>query len=97
MTQSNLSNHEVRHQVNLFTDWILSFMEDRKCVLSENLDLEPEPELVVELLQDGRCGYYFVSHRLRLLFWPEAFLFKGLLSAVRGVTKPVQLRECTPE
>lgn len=39
--------------------------------------------LVLEFRQSGRCGYYFVDHSARCLFWLEEFDAMALLDQVR--------------
>ena len=60
-------------------------------LISESDDpLPPNRELVLELMQadgDGlKCGYYFVDHENRCLFWVEPFNVSNLLWTVQGVT-----------
>lgn len=39
--------------------------------------------LVLELRESGRCGYYFVDHKNRCLFWLEEYDLIDSLASVR--------------
>jgi hypothetical protein len=61
-------------------------------IFDRNVHLPPNPELVLELIQadgaDLMCGYYFVDHENRCLFWVEPIEMSVLLMEVKGVTCP---------
>jgi hypothetical protein len=64
-------------------------------IRNANIDVSKN-ELVLDLQRgdDGEilCGYYFVDHAARLLFWLEAFDISPLLSEVQGATMPSHIR-----
>jgi len=68
------------------------FIEQIEHVLqASGVSLHPNVETVLELLpaySDGEilCGYYFVDHTSRSLFWPVDFEADFLLREVKGVT-----------
>ncbi len=63
---------DILYQTHRFVDIIFDYIR------AENLQLEPDVELVVETVkydwdEDYRCGYYFVHHNSRSLFWLQDF------------------------
>jgi hypothetical protein len=67
-------------------------------VYNQHVTLPNNTELVLELVpQDGdspwMCGYYFIDHESRSLFWPEEFEADYLLQEVKGVTQAYQISE----
>ncbi|RXW24344.1 hypothetical protein EST38_g1543 [Candolleomyces aberdarensis] len=48
-------------------------------VRGNGITLPLDTFLVLELRQSGRCGYYFVNHQERCLFWLDPFDFSALL------------------
>ncbi|KAF9501528.1 hypothetical protein BDN71DRAFT_1439137 [Pleurotus eryngii] len=72
LTDVNLLDEEIFLQTRRFVDLIFDYIR------AENLQLEPDVELVVETVkydwdEDYRCGYYFVHHKSRSLFWLQEF------------------------
>ncbi|TFK26151.1 hypothetical protein FA15DRAFT_667829 [Coprinopsis marcescibilis] len=48
-----------------------------------NIQLPPNPFLVLELRNSGNCGYYFVNHQKRCLFWLDSFDYSDMVQHVR--------------
>ncbi|KAF4593415.1 hypothetical protein EYR38_009129 [Pleurotus pulmonarius] len=72
LTDVDISNEEVLRHTQHFLTLIFDSLR------AKNLQLENEVELVVETVkydgeEDYRCGYYFVDHKNRCLFWLEDF------------------------
>ncbi|KDQ28115.1 hypothetical protein PLEOSDRAFT_1112866 [Pleurotus ostreatus PC15] len=72
LTDVNLLDEEIFLQTRRFVDIIFDYIR------AENLQLEPDVELVVETVkydwdEEYRCGYYFVHHKSRSLFWLQEF------------------------
>jgi hypothetical protein len=72
-----------------------TFIEDIfEFVRSKNLAL-PDTDLVLycSVDKEGKnwCGYYFVSHRTRILFWLENFQVDEHLEEVRGELHPTHI------
>ncbi|KAL4268934.1 WW domain-containing protein [Pleurotus pulmonarius] len=72
LTDVNLLDKDILYQTHRFVDIIFDYIR------AENLQLEPDVELVVETVKydwddDYRCGYYFVHHNSRNLFWLQDF------------------------
>ena len=98
----HVSNCHTQLIKNVFTDAYLydpTTLEQLTACLEQitelvrkaNIDVS-ENELVLDLQRgdDGEilCGYYFVDHAARSLFWLEVFDISPLLSEVRGATMP---------
>ncbi|KAJ8522039.1 hypothetical protein ONZ45_g1350 [Pleurotus djamor] len=72
LTDVNMLDPDILSETQRFLDIIFDHIR------AQNLQLEPDVELVVEVVKyDGddhyRCGYYFVHHTTRCLFWLEPF------------------------
>lgn len=61
-------------------------------VRSRNLEKNDDVDLVLEVVNaiDGSwwCGYYFVHHSSRLLFWLESYIVDDFLEEVKGDLSP---------
>jgi hypothetical protein len=61
----------------------------------ENITLPSDVELVLEIVpQDSGliCGYYFVEHRSRCLFWLENFDAEDICADIKAVVSLSHLR-----
>ncbi|KAJ8518590.1 hypothetical protein ONZ45_g4343 [Pleurotus djamor] len=72
LTDSNMLDSDALSKTEEFIRIIFDYIR------AENIQLERDVELVVELVKyddddHPRCGYYFISHRTRCLFWLESF------------------------
>src|SRR6266436_2159485 len=75
-------------------DQILADLENK--AREEGVVLPPDIELVLEIVQqDGVsiCGYYFVDHSSRCLFWLEQFDAEKMCEGNRVVVSLSHLRE----
>jgi hypothetical protein len=62
----------------------------------ENIELAPDVELVLEIVpwkEDLLCGYYFVEHSSRCLFWLEEFDAEEICEEIKVVVSLSHLRE----
>jgi len=65
-------------------------------VLDESVTLPNEIELVLEIHTQGTekiCGYYFVEHSSRCLFWLEQFDAEGICDEIKVVVSMSHLRK----
>ena len=62
----------------------------------ENINLPSDIELVLEIVpwdNEVICGYYFVEHSSRCLFWLEEFDAEGICEEIKAVVSLSHLRE----
>ncbi|KAG1833999.1 hypothetical protein DFJ58DRAFT_735976 [Suillus subalutaceus] len=59
-----------------------------------NIFLHPSIELVLELMEKGNeeCGYYFVDHEKRVIFWFQDHKSDLLMCNIRGVERKSHIR-----
>jgi hypothetical protein len=73
---------------------ITSFIEQID-ELSYGKPIPSGTELVLELSTEENgeicCGYYFVHHETRSLFWLEEFVIDNLLSEIQGLSSAAHL------
>ncbi|OJA15331.1 hypothetical protein AZE42_03340 [Rhizopogon vesiculosus] len=85
-TDSNLQNLDRRCNMDSHVDELLVLATTNGLQLNDG-----GIELVVQLLRDQQsvliCGYYFVDHPKRLLFWVEKQSTEKLFVGVQGVEK----------
>ncbi|KDQ29762.1 hypothetical protein PLEOSDRAFT_1096724 [Pleurotus ostreatus PC15] len=87
LTDVDLSDVAILKQTNKCIDAIFRYIQSKQKLL-EDLQLRDKEnsapvQLVVETLKDDdRCGYYFVCHETRSIFWPEMTLMAGLESSM---------------
>lgn len=86
LTDAYLYDDEILLNINLF----IRQMEET--LHGKSITLAPDVETVLELFDypDSTvgCGYYFVDHKSRCLFWHEDFQIDYLLLEVHGATCP---------
>ena len=61
----------------------------------ENINLPSDIELVLEIVPGDNeviCGYYFVEHGSRCLFWLEEFDAAGICEEIKAVVSLSHLR-----
>ena len=61
----------------------------------ENVELPSDVELVLEIVpldDEMICGYYFVEHNSRCLFWLEEFDAEGICNEIKAVVSLSHLR-----
>jgi len=60
------------------------------------ITIQPEAELVLEITPDYagnlECGYYFVHHQTRSLFWLEEFEVEDLACGITGLSSAAHLK-----
>ncbi|KAF9235391.1 hypothetical protein BU15DRAFT_64910 [Melanogaster broomeanus] len=66
-------------------------------IKTTGLVFSDESELVLELMDDKRvniwrCGYYFVDHAHKCLFWVHPFQAEPIFGNVKGVKSPSHIR-----
>ncbi|KAF9225080.1 hypothetical protein BS17DRAFT_778081 [Gyrodon lividus] len=66
-------------------------------VKTTGLQFSENSELVLELMDDKRaniwrCGYYFVDHAYRCLFWVHPFQAEPIFGNVKGVKSPSHIK-----
>jgi hypothetical protein len=73
--------------INKFLSQIDAMSVDQSICLEDG-----STELVLELFQDDGermiCGYYFIDHSTRCLFWLHKFDASFILEEVKGITGP---------
>ncbi|KAG1885203.1 hypothetical protein F4604DRAFT_1616659 [Suillus subluteus] len=59
-----------------------------------SISLDPSIELVLELMEKGNeeCGYYFVDHEKRVIFWFQDHKSDLLMCNIRGVERKSHIR-----
>jgi hypothetical protein len=61
---------------------------------SADFDKASLDEVVIELLSETECGYYFVDHENRSLLWLHDFdilNYSNCITEVRGATSPAHI------
>jgi len=48
-------------------------------------------ELVIDLMSETKCGYYFVNHKDRSLVWLHDFDISGYTNEIKGATSPAHI------
>lgn len=77
-TDANLYDHEEFTIISESADQILGDLERK--LQDEGITLPHDPDLVLEVVpwdEELVCGYYFVNHDSRCLFWLEEFDASG--------------------
>ena len=73
---------------------ILGDLENK--VRDESIMLPPDIDLVLEIVPQGDdppiCGYYFVEHRSRCLFWSDDFDAEAICDNIKVVISLSHLR-----
>jgi hypothetical protein len=75
-------------------DQILGDLENK--ARDEGITLPPDIELVLEIVPQAKgpiCGYYFVEHKSRCLFWLEEFDAEGICEEIKAVVSLSHLGE----
>jgi hypothetical protein len=89
LTDANLCEVTVLKDINIFIAQIFEEMERNETTQTR---IDADAHIVLERMEcDGKpaqCGYYFVNHKARSLFWLEDFDIKHLLQDVRGARCP---------
>ena len=57
-------------------------------ITTYDIKLPSDTCLVLELRLSGRCGYYFVDHAQKCIYWLDEFDARGYLDEVRVKYKP---------
>ena len=92
-TDANLYDHDKLQLIAECADQILSELENT--TRDENISLPPDVELVLELVPWNKqliCGYYFVEHNSRCLFWLHEFDAEGICG-IKAVVSLSHLRK----
>ena len=92
-TEANLYDHDKLQLITECADQILSELENM--TRDKNIPFSPDVELVLELVPWNKqliCGYYFVEHNSRCLFWLEGFDAKDLCG-IKAVVSLSHLRK----
>ncbi|EPQ52228.1 hypothetical protein GLOTRDRAFT_95863 [Gloeophyllum trabeum ATCC 11539] len=82
----------------IFTDAYLCDEEIRPIIcnsvtaIESMMEWDPSSELVLELLKDGTCGYYFADLEKKTLFWAEeTWATQSMFEEIEGETWPSHL------
>jgi hypothetical protein len=91
LTEANLYQPEMAQDVDIFIEKIDDMLR------VGDFEVGPTAELVLEPMLSSKgdemiCGYYFVDHEKRCLFWLEDFDASFLLREVKGATSPAHIR-----
>lgn len=92
-TDANLCDPEELVVITESADQILGDLVNK--TRDENIALSSDIELVLEIVpQDSGpiCGYYFVEHRFRCLFWLENFDAEDICGDIKAVVSLSHLR-----
>ena len=93
-TDANMDDPDEFVVITESADQILGDLENKARDL--NIMLPSDVELVLEIvpLDSGPiCGYYFVEHRSRCLFWLEEFDAGGICEDIKVVVSSCHLGE----
>jgi len=90
LTEANIYSSDIYLRIEDYISAISSYVSRNAIVLPT------ESFLVLELRQTGRCGYYFVNHANRCLFWLDAFDFSHLLLPLQIDFTPSHVGGCLP-
>jgi len=77
ITDVYIDDDDSRQHLEAFVEKIFTYIESYEVILPAGACL------VLEFRQSGRCGYYFVDHAKRCLFWLEEFDAMVFLDQVR--------------
>jgi hypothetical protein len=84
-------------EVMVITESANQILRDLKNkAVEENVILPADVELVLEILPQGAekiCGYYFVEHSSRCLFWLEEFDAEQICGEINVVVSLSHLRQ----
>ena len=90
LTEASIYSSDIYRRIEDYISAIFSY-------ISRNaIDLPTESFLVLELRQTGRCGYYFVDHANKCLFWLDPFDFSHLLLPLQIDFTPSHVGERLP-
>ncbi|KIM71656.1 hypothetical protein PILCRDRAFT_93766 [Piloderma croceum F 1598] len=92
-TDANLYDGEELLIITESANQLLTDLENK--ALDENVTLPNEVELVLEIHTQGTekiCGYYFVEHSSRCLFWLEEFDAEKICDEIKVVVSMSHLR-----
>jgi hypothetical protein len=93
-TDANLYDGEELLIITESANQLLTDLNNK--ALAENVTLPNEIELVLEIRTqdtDKICGYYFVEHSSRCLFWLEEFDAEGICDEIKVVVSMSHLRK----
>ena len=93
-TDANLYDPKELVVITESADQILGDLENK--ARDENIELAPDVELVLEIFPQEEnllCGYYFVEHSSRCLFWLEDFDAEEICQKTQVVVSLSHLRE----
>jgi hypothetical protein len=93
-TDANLYDPDELLFITESADKVLSDLQNK--ALNDNIVLPDDVELVLEIVPEGAeniCGYYFVEHRSRCLFWLEEFDAGWICNDVAAVVSSSHLRK----
>lgn len=94
LTVAYLYDRDVLSDIEAFIEQIENIL------LEKGISRQPDVELVLERFADSGpeadCGYYFVSHKDRCLFWYEEFDISHILKVVKGVHCRSQISVYSP-
>ncbi|KAJ3515755.1 hypothetical protein NLJ89_g1562 [Agrocybe chaxingu] len=76
LTEAYIYSPEIHNQIESYISQIFSYINRNSIAFEKSF-------LVLELRQSGRCGYYFVDHTNKCLFWLDPFEFSHLLDPLK--------------
>ncbi|KIK97728.1 hypothetical protein PAXRUDRAFT_31630 [Paxillus rubicundulus Ve08.2h10] len=90
-TDANLYKHRNLDVITRCADQLFDWIKTGELQFSE------KSELVLELMDDKRaniwrCGYYFVDHAYRCLFWVHPFQAEPIFGNVKGIKSPSHIK-----
>ncbi|KIJ11345.1 hypothetical protein PAXINDRAFT_101701 [Paxillus involutus ATCC 200175] len=90
-TDANLYKHRNLDVITRCADQLFDWIKTGGLQFSES------SELVLELMDDKRaniwrCGYYFVDHAYRCLFWVHPFQAEPIFGNVKGIKSPSHIK-----
>jgi hypothetical protein len=92
LTDAYLYDDDVLNDINIFVAQLFESLAEI------NVTLEPDVQIVLERMESAdalaECGYYFVNHKARCLFWHEDFDINYLLLTVKGADCPRHISSC---
>lgn len=94
LTDADICDPQIFTVVDESANQLLSELHQRAS--EDNVAIPPDVELVLELIvwdDDVFCGYYFVEHRSRNLFWLDEFDASDICADIKVVVSQDHLRE----
>ncbi|KAJ7226654.1 hypothetical protein B0H12DRAFT_1149059 [Mycena haematopus] len=83
-------------QITSAVDQLLARAEVQQLLSTDSSHIDIVLDLMTESLDNDECGYYFVDHSARIIFWLEAFNMSALenWNQIPGIDAPSHAKMC---